>query len=197
MCVGACVWVWGGVSALCWLWSLAHLCSLPSILPSMTLVGWHYKFGEELWLQGRTHWLHPTAHSEILPSLYPPYITCGECCCYTLCILKLFSCHGRQSGVCNHLRWPLCLLDGLPCTLKDGAALVYTSAREERNLAALHQYILHRAYNLPFKESASVVDRDAIFMWVLFNSVWGVGASHTISYVNWPLVQCGGLLCFE
>jgi dynein light intermediate chain 1 len=36
--------------------------------------------------------------------------------------------------------------------------------KEDKNVSLLHKYLIHRAYNLPFKEAAWVVDRDAIFM---------------------------------
>lgn len=49
--------------------------------------------------------------------------------------------------------------------LKYGAALVYTSSKEDRNCTLLHQYIVHRAYGgLSFKVPASVVERDAVFI---------------------------------
>ena len=46
----------------------------------------------------------------------------------------------------------------------DGAALFYASTKEDKNVSLLHKYLLHRAYGLPFKEPACVVDKDAIFM---------------------------------
>lgn len=48
--------------------------------------------------------------------------------------------------------------------LPDGAALFYTSTKEDKNLHILHKYLLHRSYDLPFKEVAWVIDRDSIFM---------------------------------
>ena len=56
----------------------------------------------------------------------------------------------------------LCLLDSPPTP--DGAALFYASTKEDKNISLLHKYLLHRAYSLPFKEAACVVDKDSIFM---------------------------------
>ena len=46
----------------------------------------------------------------------------------------------------------------------DGAALFYTSVKEDKNISLLYQYIVHKLYRLPFSYTASVVDRDSIFM---------------------------------
>jgi dynein light intermediate chain 1 len=48
--------------------------------------------------------------------------------------------------------------------LNYGAALVYTSAKEDRNCPLLQKYIIHRAYGLPFQTSATVIEKDAIFI---------------------------------
>lgn len=48
--------------------------------------------------------------------------------------------------------------------LRFGASLFYVSARVNKNCDLLHQYLAHRIYDLPFKASASVVERDAIFV---------------------------------
>jgi dynein light intermediate chain 1 len=48
--------------------------------------------------------------------------------------------------------------------LNHGAALFYASTKEDKNTALLHKYLLHRAYGLPFKEAACVVDKDSIFI---------------------------------
>lgn len=58
-----------------------------------------------------------------------------------------------------------CLLVVLdPSVFSDGAALFYVSSKEEKNLSVLHKYLVHRAYSMPFKEAAWVVDKDAVFM---------------------------------
>uniref|UniRef100_A0A1I8IY70 Dynein light intermediate chain n=1 Tax=Macrostomum lignano TaxID=282301 RepID=A0A1I8IY70_9PLAT len=46
----------------------------------------------------------------------------------------------------------------------DGAALVYTSAREDRNCSLLRQYLLHRVYGLPCQQPAYVLERDCVFV---------------------------------
>lgn len=46
----------------------------------------------------------------------------------------------------------------------DGAALFYVSSKEDKNVALLNKYLVHRSYSLPFKTSASVVDKDSVFM---------------------------------
>jgi len=48
--------------------------------------------------------------------------------------------------------------------LNYGAALFYVSSKEEKNVAVLHKYLVHRAYGMPFKEAAWVVDKDAVFI---------------------------------
>ena len=55
----------------------------------------------------------------------------------------------------------LFILDWL---LQDGAALVYTAAKDSKNISLLYKYLIHRAFGLPFRNPAHVVDKDAIFM---------------------------------
>ncbi|KAL3997691.1 Dynein light intermediate chain (DLIC) family protein [Acanthocheilonema viteae] len=45
-----------------------------------------------------------------------------------------------------------------------GAALVYTSAKEEKNTALLYKYLVHRVCGMPFTMPAHVVDKDSIFV---------------------------------
>lgn len=45
-----------------------------------------------------------------------------------------------------------------------GAALVYTSAKEEKNTALLYKYLIHRVCGMPFTTPAQVVDKDSIFV---------------------------------
>uniref|UniRef100_A0A915BQL1 Dynein light intermediate chain n=1 Tax=Parascaris univalens TaxID=6257 RepID=A0A915BQL1_PARUN len=45
-----------------------------------------------------------------------------------------------------------------------GAALVYTSAKEEKNTALLYKYLVHRVCGIPFTTPAHVVEKDAIFV---------------------------------
>ena len=46
----------------------------------------------------------------------------------------------------------------------DGAGLIYTSVKEEKNLDLLHKYILHKIYEFQFSSPALVVEKDAVFM---------------------------------
>ena len=48
--------------------------------------------------------------------------------------------------------------------LPDGAALFYTSVKEEKNCDLLHKYLLHRIYGFPFTMPAYVVEKDSVFM---------------------------------
>lgn len=48
--------------------------------------------------------------------------------------------------------------------LQFGASLFYLSVKVNKNCDLLHKYLAHRIYDLPFKASASVVERDAIFV---------------------------------
>uniref|UniRef100_S4R620 Dynein light intermediate chain n=1 Tax=Petromyzon marinus TaxID=7757 RepID=S4R620_PETMA len=45
-----------------------------------------------------------------------------------------------------------------------GAALVYTSLKEDKNVDLLHKYLLHRLYGSPFCTPALVLERDAVFI---------------------------------
>jgi len=45
-----------------------------------------------------------------------------------------------------------------------GAALFYTSAKENKNCLLLYRYIVHRLYGYQFSEAASVVEKDSVFM---------------------------------
>uniref|UniRef100_A0A0M3IGJ4 Dynein light intermediate chain n=1 Tax=Ascaris lumbricoides TaxID=6252 RepID=A0A0M3IGJ4_ASCLU len=48
--------------------------------------------------------------------------------------------------------------------MQHGAALVYTSAKEEKNTALLYKYLVHRVCGVPFTTPAHVVEKDAIFV---------------------------------
>ncbi|KAK0424293.1 hypothetical protein QR680_008596 [Steinernema hermaphroditum] len=48
--------------------------------------------------------------------------------------------------------------------LRHGAALVYTSAKDEKNTQLLNKYIAHRACGLPFINPAQLVEKDSIFI---------------------------------
>lgn len=48
--------------------------------------------------------------------------------------------------------------------LQYGAALFYTSAKEDKNCDLLYKYLTHRIYGLPFLTPALVVEKEAVFM---------------------------------
>lgn len=46
----------------------------------------------------------------------------------------------------------------------DGAALFYTSVKDNKNTEILYKYLLHKLYSFPFEYPASIVDKDAVFV---------------------------------
>ncbi|CAL1532757.1 unnamed protein product [Lymnaea stagnalis] len=48
--------------------------------------------------------------------------------------------------------------------LKHGAAMFYTSVKDERNCDLLYRYLVHRIYGFPFTSPALVVDKDSVFV---------------------------------
>nr|KAF6406637.1 dynein cytoplasmic 1 light intermediate chain 2 [Molossus molossus] len=48
--------------------------------------------------------------------------------------------------------------------LQYGAALIYTSVKEEKNLDLLYKYIVHKTYGFHFTTAALVVEKDAVFI---------------------------------
>ncbi|XP_060532723.1 cytoplasmic dynein 1 light intermediate chain 2 [Cylas formicarius] len=48
--------------------------------------------------------------------------------------------------------------------LQFGAALFYTSAKEDKNCDLLYKYLTHRIYGFPFHTPALVVEKDAVFI---------------------------------
>ncbi|XP_064466498.1 cytoplasmic dynein 1 light intermediate chain 2-like isoform X2 [Ornithodoros turicata] len=48
--------------------------------------------------------------------------------------------------------------------LRYGAALFYTSVKEDKNCDLLYKYLVHRIYGFPFKTPALVVEKDAVFV---------------------------------
>uniref|UniRef100_A0A0K8RAQ1 Dynein light intermediate chain n=2 Tax=Ixodes TaxID=6944 RepID=A0A0K8RAQ1_IXORI len=48
--------------------------------------------------------------------------------------------------------------------LKYGAALFYTSVKEDKNCDLLYKYLVHRIYGFSFKTPALVVEKDAVFI---------------------------------
>ncbi|XP_041376255.1 cytoplasmic dynein 1 light intermediate chain 2-like isoform X2 [Gigantopelta aegis] len=48
--------------------------------------------------------------------------------------------------------------------LKYGAALFYTSVKEDRNCDLFYKYLIHRIYGFPFLSTAYVVEKDMVFV---------------------------------
>ena len=48
--------------------------------------------------------------------------------------------------------------------LPDGAGLIYTSVKEEKNMDLLYKYVVHKLYDFQFTTPALVVEKDAVFM---------------------------------
>ncbi|KAK2819963.1 hypothetical protein Q7C36_021609 [Tachysurus vachellii] len=48
--------------------------------------------------------------------------------------------------------------------LQYGAALIYTSVKEEKNLDLLYKYMVHKLYDFHFSTAALVVEKDAVFI---------------------------------
>lgn len=48
--------------------------------------------------------------------------------------------------------------------LQYGAALFYSSAKEDKNCDLLYKYLTHRIYGLPFRTPALIVEKDAVLM---------------------------------
>ena len=48
--------------------------------------------------------------------------------------------------------------------LQFGAALFYTSVKEDKNCDLLYKYLAHRIYGMQFRTPALVVEKDAVFM---------------------------------
>lgn len=55
--------------------------------------------------------------------------------------------------------------------LQHGAALFYTSAKEDKNCDLLYKYLTHKIYGLPFRTPALVVEKDAVLMLVFIEIV--------------------------
>ncbi|XP_048482713.1 cytoplasmic dynein 1 light intermediate chain 2 isoform X4 [Plutella xylostella] len=64
--------------------------------------------------------------------------------------------------------------------LQYGAALFYTSAKEDKNCDLLYKYLTHRIYGLPFRTPALIVEKDA----VLIPAGWDSMKKISILYEN-------------
>jgi len=69
--------------------------------------------------------------------------------------------------------------------LRFGAALVYTSVKEDKNCDLFLKYAEHRLYGFPFLNQASVVERDAVFI----PTGWDSEAKISILYPNMTTVK--------
>ncbi|KAM4614395.1 cytoplasmic dynein 1 light intermediate chain 2 [Discoglossus pictus] len=62
--------------------------------------------------------------------------------------------------------------------LQYGAALIYTSVKEEKNLDLLHKYIVHKTYDFHFNSPALVVEKDAVFIPAGWDNEKKIGILH-------------------
>ncbi|XP_075045111.1 cytoplasmic dynein 1 light intermediate chain 2 [Mixophyes fleayi] len=62
--------------------------------------------------------------------------------------------------------------------LQYGAALIYTSVKEEKNLDLLYKYILHKTYGSHFNTAALVVEKDAVFIPAGWDNEKKIGILH-------------------
>ncbi|KAL1007082.1 hypothetical protein UPYG_G00081650 [Umbra pygmaea] len=69
--------------------------------------------------------------------------------------------------------------------LRYGAALVYTSVKEEKNLDVLYKYLVHKIYDFQFTTPALVVEKDAI----LIPSGWDNEKKIAILHENFTTVR--------
>ncbi|XP_064200713.1 cytoplasmic dynein 1 light intermediate chain 1-like isoform X3 [Anguilla rostrata] len=75
--------------------------------------------------------------------------------------------------------------------LQYGAALLYTSMKENKNLDLLYKYLVHRLYGFPFSLPAQVVEKDAVFI----PSGWDNEKKIAILHENFQTVKMED--CFE
>ncbi|XP_044738133.1 cytoplasmic dynein 1 light intermediate chain 1 isoform X2 [Chrysoperla carnea] len=62
--------------------------------------------------------------------------------------------------------------------LQYGAALFYTSAKEDKNCDLLYKYLTHRIYGLPFRTPALVVEKDAVFIPIGWDNLKKISILH-------------------
>ncbi|XP_040265213.1 cytoplasmic dynein 1 light intermediate chain 2 [Bufo bufo] len=62
--------------------------------------------------------------------------------------------------------------------LQYGAALIYTSVKEEKNLDLLYKYIVHKTYGFHFYTPALVVEKDAVFIPAGWDNEKKIGILH-------------------
>ncbi|MCL4121100.1 UNVERIFIED_CONTAM: hypothetical protein GTU68_014305, partial [Idotea baltica] len=71
--------------------------------------------------------------------------------------------------------------------LQYGAALFYTSVKEDKNCDLLYKYLVHKIYGFPFKTPALVVEKDAVFV----PSGWDNDKKISILYENMHTMNPG------
>ncbi|XP_028836287.1 cytoplasmic dynein 1 light intermediate chain 1-like isoform X1 [Denticeps clupeoides] len=69
--------------------------------------------------------------------------------------------------------------------LQYGAALLYTSMKDNKNLDLLYKYIVHRLYGFPFSLPAQVVEKDSVFI----PSGWDNEKKIAILYENFQTLR--------
>ncbi|KAL2084678.1 hypothetical protein ACEWY4_020196 [Coilia grayii] len=69
--------------------------------------------------------------------------------------------------------------------LQYGAALLYTSMKENKNLDLLYKYLIHRLYGFPFDVPAQVVEKDSVFI----PSGWDNEKKIAILYENFQTLK--------
>ncbi|CAF4897267.1 cytoplasmic dynein 1 light intermediate chain 2 [Pieris napi] len=62
--------------------------------------------------------------------------------------------------------------------LQYGAALFYTSAKEDKNCDLLYKYLTHRIYGLPFRTPALIVEKDAVLIPAGWDSMKKISILH-------------------
>uniref|UniRef100_A0A914D635 Dynein light intermediate chain n=1 Tax=Acrobeloides nanus TaxID=290746 RepID=A0A914D635_9BILA len=73
--------------------------------------------------------------------------------------------------------------------LQHGAALVYTSAKDEKNIQLLYKYLGHRVYSLPFTSPAYIVEKDSVFVPTGWDSEQKLGIiKETLTDLDVPLL---------
>lgn len=69
--------------------------------------------------------------------------------------------------------------------LEYGAALIYTSIKEEKNVDLLYKYLVHKMYDFQFTTPALVVEKDAVFI----PAGWDKDKKIAILYENFATVK--------
>uniref|UniRef100_A0A4W3JRU2 Dynein light intermediate chain n=1 Tax=Callorhinchus milii TaxID=7868 RepID=A0A4W3JRU2_CALMI len=62
--------------------------------------------------------------------------------------------------------------------LKYGAALIYTSLKENKNIDLVYKYLVHKLYEFPFHSSVLVVEKDAVFIPAGWDNEKKIGILH-------------------